>query len=582
MQKVYAFTGTPGTGVQTSIRRLQDYLRKHGTSSEYICLDTYVWEAFVDEFAGTPPHPILEALNFDVSEVQKTKKPNWFKLLNLPADKIRLYWAKAAGRALAEIKDSSESLFLISFHANYYSDDYRWRFCAVNFALLKQFNFEAFFVLIDEIYEVLERRDDIRTIFGEAHLIENKLDRVEVFVKKTIEYLENYILWRQEEIAQTDLFAYSCGSRDEFTNEYRTIPSHVFSVKHPLATLRRLVENPNFSVYFSHPITDIRADPGFPNNVSLAEIDRISRELRDQLTLIEPTAIDELRIHNLRYQDYFPSLTPRWKQLGEPDAVVLPGDNRGTFCETIRNLGVEDEFNAICNRNDLKGLEKELQERVSNAIHDFCENIKNDITWRDYHLVDQTRRLIVYRPCFNGRPSLGVQSEVEYYERVKLTGTGQTNIQVVVYHPKEDDEMTQTKLANEVIDSLASQHDFAVSLGANQLNENRVKLSKEIGAILQSMQLASQAALEIIEAVNRTVPFKPITPVPSIPLAQAPRSRMTTEVRGIMSHASEMVERQLRRRYYVAFLEKVGQQDLTMIRDGGELRLFDAIRQIQG
>lgn len=586
MPEVFAFTGIPGTGIQQALHRFVTYLQEQDISAKYICLDKLLWDEFVNDVESNPL--LLDITQFTQKEVSVGNPPDWWKLLILPANKIREYWERSAQTALRLIKASQEKFIFISFHSNYYSDDYRWRFCAVNFNLLTQFNFRAFIVLIDDIYNILERRTpDINLIGGETGTATEPKLKVENLILKTIDYLKQYITWRQEEIFQTDLFAHTCGGHNESTMECIPIPSHVFSVKHPMKTLQKLIENPHFSVYFSHPITDIRADINFPKTEEFSNIYDISKEVRNELTLIEPTTIDEMRIRRIKNEDQdilLPELTKRWQLLDEDKNLLLPPIKGSPFGDIIHKYNLTDYLNKLLQQPIPEESEIKIsRDKISDALKTLSEHISDDITWRDYHLVEQTRKLVVYRPCFNGRPSSGVRSELEYYERICDVYASTADIEVVIIHPSKDNELTINKIAENVIKVLLEPNNETVakSIDNEKIEKHKTTLIEEIAEIMKKEAPIQFITTEVVEKIDEIVQLQHTTSIKKIPLGKGSRNLQVQQLHKIKQQLFSLIFDVIEKDSYIQQLKNKNRKSILFALENTLQEMFNSISALK-
>lgn len=507
MRTVFAFTGIPGTGVQTAIRRIADKL---GTSTRTICLDEYLWEEFCA--AARSHRPLLDCTELFPEEIKPGAKSKWWQLLVLPPRRIRQFWQKAAERALTELRSTESSeIVLICFHAAYYSDFYRWRFSAVDSNLLQQFKFSAYFCLIDDIYDIQARRkDDLqaeRSLIDTSAPVQRRLERL---VQLTVSHLEQFIGWRQEEIVLTDHFAATCG-----------VPSHVVAVKHPVNTIINLIRKPSHSYYVSHPITGVRAQGNdFAQSSQYRSIVEFVRRVRATYTVIEPTTIDEFRFGHAEVNGercVVPVLTPRWPAPGDyplVDPADVPGSNgMESVCaaENVTFLGLSD---CLCDLVRGEGVER-LTPGVFNAMRQLEARVSEDITWRDHHLVDQTGQLIVYRPVADGVPSTGVRREVQYF--AKLVQTGALKGVCVVFHPTQDRHSDHRRVAYRVIENL-SKNETLRDVFRPPLSEVADSLASGISTVLatsaQSEEAVSGVSVVVLQYTNvepRTIDARPMS-----------------------------------------------------------------------
>ncbi len=171
----------------------------------------------------------------------------------------------------------------------------------------------------------------------------------------------------------------------------------------------------------------------------------MASELRRSLALIEPTALDELRIRESGGGGMkglcLAALSARWPLpptvlplLHEP---VPPNvlDDAELLCpiENVLPLQLREQFRGLV-RGDAPN---DLMQRVAGYVGRLRDRINEDITWRDHHLVDQCGRLLVYRPIYGGRPSAGVKRELEYLGKMTIARLPVRSS--VVFHPDEDE-----------------------------------------------------------------------------------------------------------------------------------------------
>lgn len=453
MKKVLAFTGVAGTAVQESLVRLQGRLRGEVL---IVSIDKILWELFTAD--ARKSSALRREAELTEQEITPGSKPNWWQLLTMPKGCILHYWRRAAKQALLTIKRSRADLVLLTFHARYQSDAYRWRFCPCDPVVLRRFQIAGFFSLIDDVYNVHRRRPvDLGSEKQISLHQEDPWRRAETLVHQTIESLSDLIHWRQEEISTTEDMASACGA-----------PVHLVSIRHPLSTIVKLIEDPNFAYYFSHPITAIRRDPRFPNVEALAEITDISQRLRTQTTLIEPTAIDEYRFDSIQLEGtklFLPSLTQRWPYADSPDELMGPPEKqepsnvREFLCppENLETPNVREIFDHLKQKQS-SGTPFEVQRAISEAVRRFADVVGEDITWRDHALVDQCRRLIVFRPAYLGVPSTGVRRELEYYRKLTVSASALNRSagrrpQTVnfIYHPPDDEAALNNHIAEQIV-----------------------------------------------------------------------------------------------------------------------------------
>src|ERR1041385_1815760 len=175
-----------------------------------LCIDEYLWQEFAKD--AREKNELLRLTGLQRQDVEEGQPPNWWYLLTLPIDGVRHYWKRAAQQCLKEINDSDSELVFVAFHALYQSDHYRWRLSAVDPTVLTEFGFKSILTFIDDVYDIHRRRTT--DLIAERMLVKGHEgdgnSKASKLVEQTVYYLEQFILWRQEEIVLTDLFAATC------------------------------------------------------------------------------------------------------------------------------------------------------------------------------------------------------------------------------------------------------------------------------------------------------------------------------------------------------------------------------------
>lgn len=509
MPKVFAFTGISGTGVRTA---LEEFVSKANLNAKVVSIDMEVWDCFICD--AKESEELRLGIDLKASSLEPGSKPDWWAFLELPLSRVRYYWREGARRALKVVQSAPVDVVLLTFHACYQSDNYRWRLSAVDPALLREFNASAFFTLIDDIYDVYRRRREIA--IAERAILANIPDKwrcVEQMFKISCDFLEQLVTWRQEEILVTDLLSVACAS----------VPSHVIAVKHPWRTLLRLIKSPNVACYLSHPITAIRGNAQFLQSAELREIQDAASGLRGRMTLIEPTTIDEFRVRKCQSGRLAPILTDRWPLAAEENdllssSLLSPVRWNGLelLCnvehidyfqlgETVNQVLEDSEHDAVdllvkavsdvvAEQSDglvdavsqaMASMAARIRamETVSHAVASLAERIGEDITWRDHRLVDQTKSLVVYRPSFNGVASSGVRAELQYFR--KLVRSGESVGVGLMYSPTVDAASYADHVAGAVVDAWAQDTTILTSVRPrlNELSEDDMgQLRSEIAA----------------------------------------------------------------------------------------------------
>jgi hypothetical protein len=569
LKQVYAFTGIAGTSVQQVVRHVSTSVSDNPL---VICIDEYLWQEFSKD--ARKNSELLRLTGLEEAHVQEGKSPDWWHLLTLPIDGIRHYWRLAAKRALEEIQATASEVVLVTFHACYQSDHFRWRLSAVDPSLLKEFSFRAFFTLIDDIYDVHRRRlYDLRAERMVVGYDDQNWDRAAKLLQLTVYYLEQFILWRQEEIVLTDLFAATC-----------KVPSHVFAIKHPIRTMVKLIHEPGTSSYFSHPITGVRQQQSFADTDDFKEIKNISGIIREQTTLIEPTTIDEFRI----YQDktsgikkYLPSLSPRWPLLAKPSELVCapliglsdPHEECVFSLANASELGLEEEFASLA----AGSAPTKICDSISSSLEQLSAKIAEDITWRDHYLVDQTKGLIVYRPMQKGRLSIGVQRELEYYAKLRLTGAPTKGC--IIYHPDEDQRIRASDVAKELLKTWTNYDEIASNLRPRLTSPNvdSRKLLSDLTEVVYMTADASSGGVKAVEVLERFVRIEPHIS-DSSPMSVGTTFNAIVRSDSIKELATAVAKSVIEREYYLDIMRTTPGLGLQFVVD--ESAIVDSLKRL--
>ena len=576
MRQLFAFTGVAGTAVRESLERLKQRL---GGNILIVSIDELVWELFAED---ARKHPVVrKEAELSQEQIAPGSKPNWWQFLSMPKGYIRFLWRRAADIALEQVRRSKADIILLTFHARYQSDAYRWRFCPCDPVLLRRFRIAGFFTLIDDVYNVHQRRPaDMQSERQISLRHDNPWQRAESLILQSIESLSELVHWRQEEISTTEDLAFACGA-----------PAHLLSIRHPLATVVRLISEPNFAYYFSHPITAIRKHQHFPDNEDLKEIVDISAQLRTQTTLIEPTAIDEFRfqvIEHEREKLFMPSLSPRWPYAGTPEELLGPpvghgmADQRQFICprENIEATELTDVF-AEMSRWPSGQVERSALRTISEAMKRFTDLIGEDITWRDHALVDQCQRMIVFRPAYHGVPSTGVRRELEYQRKLGVSaslhaGTGHESSKgknCFIYHPPDDETELNKYVAEQIIKAWAEDSGIRVHLRPPLRPGDENDLFNKIIGTLSGASDASARAVQCAELMKPRVLPAMMDPTP---MQKGRRSGVQDRNQEVQAKLRESAEKQILRYCYLPTLVEDRRPGLFLVSD--RTRLVQAVR----
>jgi hypothetical protein len=204
--------------------------------------------------------------------------------------------------------------------------------------------------------------------------------------------LEQLISARRAEIFLGDILARNLRSDS-------TLGNYVLAVRHPARTLSRLVFGSRslLRIYWSFPISEPRR---MQSNGDSSGIDEITRflshaaafERENPCVCFCPLTIDELPLTSLLSTDLPPSETVEF---------------RAELRWNVRDFYGRDEILL----SDDTSFPSPLLLRREQVV-DVQGMIPADVRTRDYRLVMQSQRLVVFNPFFGGKLSRGVDSEI--------------------------------------------------------------------------------------------------------------------------------------------------------------------------
>ena len=223
---------------------------------------------------------------------------------------------------------------------------------------------------------------------------------------------------------------------------------HLLGVKHPIATFHELITGTDKRiVYLAHPISEVRrlrkrggAFLDRANDV-VEKVEALSSRLRSRFTVLEPTAIDELRFGQETVLEgqtvVVPNLSWRWPLASNEVADLLSSEAKpqtppfGPDWSQRANI-IEGKAQSEWSEQEQRDLKEAYP-----LLSVLRENIQMQIKSRDFALVTQADGLVVYRPMFDGHESGGVRHEIEYHEQLAKSGLDRAT--TVVFHPREDE-----------------------------------------------------------------------------------------------------------------------------------------------
>jgi hypothetical protein len=281
------FTGMPGVNIKGSLEKVRDFLKKSGTSDDKLpkLLD-------LDKKLRSISEP-------KIKEILETE-PDDRTWLRLPHPVLEELWEEAfreiIKEAAAREKEGLDSY--IHFHACYYHHQTRGFISAASYRLIGEApKGSCLITLIDDVFDIYDRLVQPDRVYDFTWTDSPFVDMIFKFL--------HALQWRNVETCMSDRIAKSWGNSQKASDS--GIPHYVFAVKHPIATLVKLIKKKtgDLAVYLSHPITYIREVLDVRRSGSIAdmqrrkdEIEKLSLSLREKFILFEPTTIDELRFYN--------------------------------------------------------------------------------------------------------------------------------------------------------------------------------------------------------------------------------------------------------------------------------------------
>jgi len=396
--RVFVVTGISGTGVGNSLAKYADYARSGSPVAEVIKVEGRIVAARRSKWPDAA---------FPWAEM------SLWTVLQLPRHLQWELWQAAFDYAAQEaqrLAESGRDVFL-TFHACWYDIRCREFLSVVDFGRLKALDPVCFITLTDDIYDVGARLSGPNQIF-EGRNVDSP------FVDRACKLL-TILNWRAFEIALTDRLAAACAR-----------PHYLFAVKHPISTFAGLLRASAAKVYLSHPITYVRdlwsegKDPAVKRASELiAEVQHFTEAMRQAFVVFEPTTIDELCFSGKK-------IGRRWPLSGGVDNLMWvppPDDRRKEWWELPAIQGTDSEA----------------------LFEIFVDEIRKQINARDHKLVEQSDRLVVYRPFAGGHYASGVSEEVTYYSDLFLVQMRSTPAHA--FHPPKDEEGRVLAYAQEVL-----------------------------------------------------------------------------------------------------------------------------------
>lgn len=406
-QPLWLITGPSGTGVKQSLNKYAEFAGREGGPRPTV----------IDLDEGVARAACAAVGELDLSEDEGLR---W---LLCPRPKLRRIWEDVfQNQVIPDVESAREqSPVLLCAHLSYYSHLLREFVLPFRHDLLTDrlsHKLTGVITLIDDVYDChrrLSRWDN--GIFWAR-------DRGQAIMQ-----LLKCLDWRGIEIMLSDGISASCSNE-----EGSRVPHYVFAVKHRLRTFHDLLQGRKQIVYLSHPISEIRRmyAVGTANDALdlINGIEHFTERLRHEHVVVEPTAIDELRLEQSG-GSVTGRLLPRWPLRNPPDGVdaclaaPCPSEKEVRSCWLPAGWEVDVS-------------EPEQAADVQRMAEVLYDRIYRQVGARDHYLVEQSQSLVCYRPLFQGNESSGVKEELQHLGRLRKVAAELRHQPATLYSPLED------------------------------------------------------------------------------------------------------------------------------------------------
>lgn len=411
---VILFTGM--SGIETNsclekfIREFREFKKSQGSSPILIKLESIIKEVFYEDHPSESP-----------------SNQAWVDLiLQQSYPLLEKYWGIAFDRILTEVNaviaGNPETTIFINLHCCYFHNKTQEYIALMNIESVRKLNPKLIVTLIDDVYEIYYRLTKIGGIYHGSNTTKTEM------ILRHLRLLD----WRSKETMMSRFLAKQLNCKN-----------YLLAVKHSYQTLYNLVIENKTTMYLSHPISEVRrlekAGRKQDADLIMNEISHISTELSFHFTTFLPTTIDEFRISSniikeggAEKREFHPHLTPRW----EADKYLSQNEI----------LYINSNFSDV---NELwqATIPEKTDYEINQLLAALADVITDQVTTRDYTLVEQSDLIVLYRPIFNGNASRGVQEEFHYY--TALQKDRENPSVCFIYCPQEDIDQYYIKEFNE-------------------------------------------------------------------------------------------------------------------------------------
>lgn len=262
--------------------------------------------------------------------------------------------------------------------------------------------------------------------------------------------LREIMIWRSAEIACAEMIPYySSDGMPGMSQDQAT--SYPVSVRHPLSTFKNLIfEKCPRKVYLSYHITSTRNDDEKVKKVNAFRYALHQIGEKTHSAVFDPVTIDELALKDA---------------LCEASDTTVNVEKKDRWClGEVKPLADEPRWPISIPRREVE----EVLAVLNNGGGAAQGDVENQITSRDYHLVELANCLAVYRPFMDRKKSRGVEAELFHAK--------QHGRKALAYYPKCDrpeDEGATTHPFESKFDSIPTMDEFTRRL-EEMLRKNRV------------------------------------------------------------------------------------------------------------
>lgn len=329
-----------------------------------------------DEYArtGTESEAHVKLVNFEdkLVEVSGSETIDAFLKRDSWREKAE-YVEQTFVRIGREIMQRNHEIVFLDIHLSYYRN-------SMFFPPLLKDNFEQVTKQIDDASASSNIR--VITLIDDIFVVWKTIISREDMYPDTQLRLREISAWRSLEILQSESVASNLMNPNS-----QQITSYLFAIRHPLESLYNLIERPKPRVgYLSFPITATRDIPEHVREINQFRNEATKIAHANKGLFLDPVMIDEML------------LDLALKKQGETDYIELKKDERWPI-----------DPSPLIDDSQLWPIKI-----PTNQIKEVKNDISNNVTARDYKLIDCSKMVAAYRPSLGGKESTGVKAELGY------------------------------------------------------------------------------------------------------------------------------------------------------------------------